>query len=249
MQRVFTGKKRSELDDLAKQFYRNLIDVSLEVLSTVGLKKEQISEKFEIVKDETYHKIATEKKPFLLYASHQCNWEWLAMVIGIQLVPVDPIYKVLRNERADKLMYDIRSRFGNRPIPAPRAGKMLRKAEGFRGGGIVADQSPTRQNKGKVWTNFLGQETAFYQGIFVLPYLTQRPAYYISVSRVSRGKYKARFMSISEPPYQKNDFTILHKYVQFSEAAILENPENWLWSHNRWKYPRATNEELLNFPS
>ena len=144
-------------------------------------------------------------------------------------------------------MNRIRSRFGNQLVSTRRAGGLLRSQKDFRGGGVIADQTPTRKNKGKVWTPFLGRETPFYQGIFVLPFLTQLPAYYITMVRLSRGTYEAEIHKMSAPPYSKNDFEPVQKFIQFSEAAIRSHPADWLWSHNRWKYARTENEELLNF--
>ncbi len=200
-----------------------------------------------LIRNEALLEIEKNEAPFLLYAAHQCNWEWLGTAIGTQLAPLDPIYKEIKNVGTSELMMEIRSKFGNRPIPAKEAGRIYRYQKDFRGGGVIGDQTPTRKNKSKVWVNFLGKETPFYQGIFVLPYLTQLPVYYVSVVRISRGVYQVELHKLTDPPYQKGDYQILDKYIRFSEEAVRNHPSDWLWSHNRWKYQRSENEELINF--
>lgn len=243
----FPEKSVREIHAIRRKFYRNLTDVTLEAFKTLGMDRTAFTNRVKLIRNESLTEIEHNQAPFLLYASHQCNWEWLGTAIGIQLAPLDPIYKEIRNSGSNRLMAEIRSRFGNRPIPAAQAGRVYRYQKEFRGGGIIADQSPTRKNKGKVWVNFLGRETPFYQGIFVLPYLTQLPVYYVSVVRLARGKYEVELHKMADPPYQKGDHQILDKYIRFSESAVRAKPSDWLWSHNRWKYRRSKNEELINF--
>lgn len=230
-----------------KDFYRNLTDVSLEVFKTLRMGREEFNKRVRIKKNEAFEEIRNQNGPFLLFASHQCNWEWLGHAVAVQLVPLDSIYKELHSKNGDRLMKLIRARFGNRLIPAQTAGKVLRNNMEHRGGGILADQTPTRRNKGKTWARFLGRDTPFYKGIFALPFLTQHPCYYIDMIRISRGKYEAKISKLAQPPFEKNDYSILESYIKHSESTIQANPSDWLWSHNRWKYARVENEELINF--
>lgn len=243
----FPEKTSNEIKTIRNAFYRNLTDVSLEVFMTLRMRREDFEARVQIHQNEVFREIQSQKQPFLLYASHQCNWEWLGTAIGLKLAPLDPIYKEIRSIGTNQLMAEIRSKFGNRPLTAKAAGKAYRYQTEFRGGGIIADQSPTKKNKGKAWAMYLGKETPFYQGIFVLPYLTQIPAYYVTMRRVSRGYYEADLHRIANPPFNKGDHGVLKSYVEFSESAIRKHPSDWLWSHNRWKYPRTEKEELINF--
>lgn len=240
-------KSPAEITVIRRKFYRNLTDVALEVFKSLRMERADFRSRVKLIRNEALSEIEQNKTPFLLYASHQCNWEWLGTAIGIQLAPLDPIYKEIKNPTTSGLMIEIRSKFGNQPIPAKEAGRVYRYQKDFRGGGVIADQSPTQKNKGKIWSKFLGRETPFYQGIFVLPYLTQLPVYYVSVVRISRGMYQVELHKLTDPPYQKGDYQVLDKYIRFSEEAIRKFPSDWLWSHNRWKYRRSENEELINF--
>ena len=45
---------------------------------------------------------------------------------------------------------------------------------------------------------------------------------------------------LREPPYDNvdekgTDFSILDEYSKRIEKAVRESPDNWLWTHKRWK--------------
>ena len=85
------------------------------------------------------------KQSVILLTIHQGNWEWMLHgVTSAMNIPLDPVYKPLHNKTADKLIYDIRSQFGSRPLAMANSAKdILRRRREFRVFVMVADQSPT----------------------------------------------------------------------------------------------------------
>jgi Kdo2-lipid IVA lauroyltransferase/acyltransferase len=62
---------------------------------------------------------------------------------------------------------------------------------------------------------------------------------YVSMKRVRRGYYEVRLEVMAEPPYGEEAGTeIAESYARRLEATIRESPEDWLWIHNKWKYPK-----------
>jgi KDO2-lipid IV(A) lauroyltransferase len=99
----------------------------------------------------------------------------------------------------------------------------------------VADQYPGYARDKKYTTSFLNQETVFFYGTNQLAVMTQYPAIYYKIKKVKRGFYEAKPVVIAMPPYEKSSDTVIERYVREVEKMIIENPEGWLWSHNRWK--------------
>jgi KDO2-lipid IV(A) lauroyltransferase len=99
----------------------------------------------------------------MFVTSHLCNWEWLLHGVTLQLgYPVDAAYKLLHDEWAERLMFEIRSRFGARLVPAKELlADFLRRRGIVRAVAMNADQAPVSTGK-RYWTQFLGQDTAFY---------------------------------------------------------------------------------------
>ena len=104
---------------------------------------------------------------------------------------------------------------------------------------IVADQFPGHPNDKKYWTIFLNQETAFYQSVQQIAAISKNVVVYFGCQRIRRGYFECDLELLTAPPYEKNDNTVVEKYVKAVERNIRRQPDGWLWSHNRWKMKRS----------
>ena len=117
----------------------------------------------------------------------------------------------------------------------------LRKRGTLHSLALLADQFPGLGHDKRYWTNFLHQETAFFQGVNQLAIITQYPVIFFVCRKISRGHYECEMITISVPPYAKDELNVIANYVSKTEEIIHDQPENWLWTHNRWK---KTREEM-----
>lgn len=249
LRRIFPEKSEKEIAKITNQFYRNFADVVVEILKASTISEKEINRRVKYLNPEISFEEQKKGKSLLIFTTHQCNWEWLALASGGQLsVPGDPIYKPLQNPEADKFMYDLRAKFGGVPLSKDKAGReLLRSRDQHRIIGIVADQSPPREHVH--WAHLFGIESDFYPGLVQLPYLMQATAVFARGVRKKRGFYELELIKIGEPPYEKNDFTVLQNYIKELEKSIKDHPADYLWTHNRWKHTRDQNEEIINFSS
>ena len=127
----------------------------------------------------------------MLVTSHLGNWEWLLQGVTLQLgYPVDAAYKPLHDAWAERLMLEVRSRFGARLIPAKGLlADFLQRRGIVRALAMNADQAPVSTDK-RYWTQFLGQDTAFYVGAEQIARATRLPMLYLVMRRVRRGYYE-----------------------------------------------------------
>jgi KDO2-lipid IV(A) lauroyltransferase len=175
-------------------------------------------------------------QPLLVLAGHQCNWEWLlqAMALGLG-VPFLAAYKPPHSERADRLMLALRSRFGVQMVPGKRLlREVLRRRGTVHAIGMVADQMPT-SSAGRVWLRFLGRDTAFFPGPAEVARLGGYSAWFLALRRLRRGYYEARFepLAAAGAALEVPEFTA--RYAARVEALIRAHPEDWTWTHRRWK--------------
>ncbi|MEQ9439515.1 MAG: lysophospholipid acyltransferase family protein [Cyclobacteriaceae bacterium] len=242
LRQSFPDKSATELQQIAKGFYRNLADVTIETLKGRTMPKEEILQRVVFDGMEPIDQYYQQHQSIIILAAHQCNWEWLLLAGCLQLpFPVDAMYKKLANIGMNNFMYQIRSRFGGEPINKDHAVRaILKRREQTRAIAIVADQTPSQQAT-KDWVTFLHRETGFYQGVEQLPRLTGYPVFFAAMRRVSRGYYRIQFTQIDTPPYEK-DQALLPQYAELAEQVIREQPANWLWSHRRWKYPKPQDD-------
>ena len=172
----------------------------------------------------------------LVLTGHQCNWEWLLQAIALDVgVPFLCAYKPPHSESADRLMLGLRSRFGVRMVPGKRLlREVLRRRGTVHAIGMVADQMPTT-SAGRVWLRFLGRDTAFFPGPGEVARAGGYSAYFLALRRVRRGYYEARFEPLAAAGEDLDVPEFTARYAARVETLIKESPEDWAWTHRRWK--------------
>jgi KDO2-lipid IV(A) lauroyltransferase len=61
------------------------------------------------------------------------------------------------------------------------------------------------------------------------------PVLYYRVERLRRGFYEIVFEEICSDPSVMPEKGITLAYARILERDIRKQPEQWLWSHRRWK--------------
>lgn len=102
---------------------------------------------------------------------------------------------------------------------------------------VLADQSPALHEP-DYFVSFLGRRTAFYNGMEKVARALDYAVIYLDIVRRKRGFYQVEVKVITESAAntQPNEITI--QYVELLEQNIDRQPDNWLWSHKRWKKNR-----------
>ena len=103
---------------------------------------------------------------------------------------------------------------------------------------MAADQSPSKPEKA-IWVDFLNQKTAFLDGPERHARLRDIPVLFVDIQRVKRGFYTLEISVNSAHPTETAVGEITRTYAHKLEEVIRAKPENWLWSHRRWKYKKA----------
>jgi Kdo2-lipid IVA lauroyltransferase/acyltransferase len=231
----FPHTPEQELRETEKNFYHNLCDYTVETIKLLSISKKELSKRMHYQNPELLKPLAEKNQSVILLASHQFNWEWLLASASINLpLPIDFVYQKQSSPTFDHFLMQIRCRFGAYAIERGQTARAsIRRKEVARAVCIIADQFPNFEKK--YWTSFLNQETAFFQGIGQLAVLTQYPAFFVSSKKIKRGHYQAVIIPISSPPYERESQSIAESYARLVEQFITENPQGWLWSHERWK--------------
>ena len=102
---------------------------------------------------------------------------------------------------------------------------------------VLGDQSP-RGADTDYWTDFLHRDTCWYTGLEILAKRYDYAVVYVEMIRPERGKYTVTFKLITDDSLNTENGFILEQYVRHVERFIQNNPDNWLWSHRRWKHTR-----------
>ncbi|HEX9275827.1 MAG TPA: lysophospholipid acyltransferase family protein [Casimicrobiaceae bacterium] len=244
--RSFPEKSPEERAIILKQSYRNMSEVFVELLWGWRASAEDLKARMVIDNPELVARYAAERRSSILLTAHVCNWEWLLPGGGAHFgIPIDAVYKPIRLPSLDAYMREARSRFGGSPIPIKSfAFELLRRVGDVRAYGLVADQTPPKSME-KHWTRFLHQDTAFFVGVETIARFLDAPVVYVAMRRLKRGHYAVRLHVLAEPPYDVTEDAqaetgawIVEAYARKLEEEIRASPADWLWVHNKWKYPK-----------
>jgi KDO2-lipid IV(A) lauroyltransferase len=240
----FPEKSDAERKAIEKQFYRNLCDYAVEMLKLVTISKEELSTRMTFTHSEIPESFKEKKQSILFLASHQFNWEWLLASASISFpMAIEFVYQPVKSKFFNELSLYSRSRFGAIGIKRKEvAREIVKRKDLLRGIATVADQYPGYSHDKKYITKFLNQDTAFFYGTNQLAAMTQYAAIYYSIRKIRRGYYEASPVIVAEPPYDKASDLVIEGYAREVEKTIRENPDGWLWSHNRWKKRHLENQ-------
>jgi Kdo2-lipid IVA lauroyltransferase/acyltransferase len=186
----------------------------------------------------------------LLLIGHQCNWEWLLQATALAVgVPFLAAYKPPHSAYADRLMLGLRGRFGVRMVPGKRLLREVLRSRGtVHAVGMVADQMPT-SSPGRVWLRFLGRETAFFPGPGEIARAAGYSAYFMTLRRVRRGHYESSFVPLAAAGERLEVAEFTARYAAQLEAMIRACPEDWAWTHRRWKLQPPADAGMSPSPS
>lgn len=243
---AFPDKTSAERDLIARRFYRHFCRLVFEILKARTMPAEQFARRVKIVNEQLlWDRTEGGEKSLILLTLHQGNWEWALHAVTQQTgLHLDPVYKPLHQKSWDRFIYEVRSRFGSRPVAMADATRdIIRRRRESRVFVMVADQSAPRY-KG-LWFEYLNREAVFFDGAEKIAELTGFPVLFGQVRSVRPGYYEIEFHELADPPYQKGGSGITARYVAMAEQAICQQPETFLWTNRRWKKQRPAECELL----
>jgi Kdo2-lipid IVA lauroyltransferase/acyltransferase len=236
LEKVFPDSSDAARELIHKRFLKNFCDVVVEVLKSVSMTDADMRAHVRIVNIELARRYLDAGQSVMLVTSHLGNWEWLLHGVTLQLgYPVDAAYKPLHDQWAERLMLQIRSRFGARLVPAKELlADFLRRRGIVRAVAMNADQAPVSTDK-RYWTRFLGQDTAFYIGAEQIARATRLPILYVRVTRIRRGYYQVELSQLWDGREVTEPNTVTERYARACEIDVLKSPADWLWSYRRWR--------------
>lgn len=223
---------------LTRDYYRGYADVMVELLKSARISAEELRARLQFTNSELLHAELAAGRPVVLFAAHQCNWEWILLRLSVDGLPVDCAYKPLVNDWADREMRALRTRFGARVVAVPAMMRdVLARRRVPRVIALVSDQEPVASER-RHWTRFLNRDSAFFMGGEVLVEKLGYPAYFVAIRRVGRGRYEARFELLAAAGSQFGAGELTERYARRVEQQIREAPADWPWSHKRWRLRR-----------
>ena len=219
---------------LVRGFYRHFSDLLMESIKNLSISKEELLRRIKVMNPEILKEIENHGKSVLFVSGHFNNWEWFITSQAL-FVPFESygIGMPLSNGFWDKKLTERRQRFGLTVVNAKNYKEMFLK-EKLVSVLVLSDQAPADERK-SYWLNFLHQPTPVLFGVEQMANEFDLSVVYFTMKKIKRGKYSVEFNILTKEPKSLPYGVLTEQHVKLLEEHIIEQPCNWLWSHNRWK--------------
>jgi len=180
-----------------------------------------------------------KNKPILFFSGHFANFELLAMIIEEKKFQVSAIYRPLNNFFLNPLMEYLRKKYlCNNQIPKSIPGKgkegtriLIDKIKSKKNIAIMIDQKVSQGIKCKLFakdalTTNIPAQLALKHGYLLQP---------LKIKRYNQIHFEIDVCDTLEVNTNDNQYLITRKINQILEKMILDNPDQWIWTHDRWR--------------
>ena len=235
LKNAFPDKSNDEIKTITRQFYKYLCDVTLESIKGYYSNK-QLLKRYRFLNPEVVNQYYEKRQSVIIALGHYGNWEWATQVVGrVYKHRLVTLYKPMTNRYVDKFINKLRTKRNMELASIYDVKFIFRSDEGEPKAFIlVSDQSPGNAMKA-IWLKFLNQDTACLRGIENYAKLFNLPVIFMDIQRVRRGHYTVEMQEICTNPSETLPGEITGMYMRKLEGIIIKKPEDWLWSHRRWK--------------
>lgn len=241
LQNSFPNLESKEIDSIQKKFYKNFCDYLVETVKAFTITSHELRVRVQHINQDVFHDAKREGKNVILLAGHIFNWEWINALATI--IPQEksyPVYRKVQSSFWEEKIKGIRNKYGNHALEAKEVMRHMLRNEND-GNSVymfVADQTP-HISEVSYGVNFLNQKTPAFIGYDKLATRLDLTFIYCDMKKVKRGYYQVNYYKIEPEKGKFEDFEIVKKFHQMLENTINKRPDNYLWSHRKWKYAHA----------
>lgn len=243
---AFPEKPAAEIQHISRQFYWHFAQVMVEILKLASISAEELRRRVRFTNPEMLGQYLAQGRQVLGVSSHLGNWEWTLAGAALAFPgQVSGVYKPLSNQFFEYFVRRLRTRLGAEVVPMLGT---LRYLVSHRGKGqilsLVSDQAAGPDDR-PYWTDFLHRPAGFYTSTDRLSPQFAAVVLCASMRRVGRGYYTVTFTELpgSEAlPPETAGYPITAAFVRQLEADIRANPEQYLWTHRRWKHQQPVTQ-------
>ena len=219
---------------ISKQMWNNYGRVFAEYMFIKDFRIGKLNKNIEIDGQEIIEDIKKRNQQVVFISGHFSNFELMAMHLEKTGINLSTIYRPLNNNFLNKIMVNIRKKFICKNQIKKGIGGMKTLVSLKKNNYSTALMIDQRVSEG-LRSNFFNQKALTTTIPAQLIKRFNIPVVPIFIERVSEINFK---ITVKKPIYFTKDSSlekITSKLNIDLEKMILQKPEHWIWSHNRWK--------------
>ena len=222
----------SEKAEIIKDMWRNYGKTFIEYIFLDTFKKS--NSYVEIKGDQILSKLINENKTAIFISGHFANFELMSMEISKKSIPLATIYRPLNNFFLNPFMEYLRKKFIcknqiKKGINGVReAINFLKNKNSI---ALMIDQRVSEGEKVNLFgqpalTTTLPAQLAIKYNLKIIP---------VFIKRTKNDNFEIEFQEELNPKNFEDKIQITQELNKILEKMILKNPNQWIWTHNRWK--------------
>ena len=223
-----------EIDEIISNMWGNYGRILAEYPFIPSFRKKKFENFLEIEGIENLKRIKDLNKPCIFISGHFNNFELMAMIIEREGIELSAVYRPLNNKFLNLIMEHLRKKYICK--------NQIKK--GFKG----VREALTFFKKGKSLAIMIDQRVS--EGIDskffgINAYTTTIPAQFVKkfgciiqpvyIQRINKINFKVLFDDHLNFDKNEKIETITEKLNIWLEKKIMRSPDQWIWTHNRWK--------------
>ncbi len=234
---AFPEKKSCEIKKILKSHYENLGMSIVELLKLPVMGKRYLQRYLKVENFDRIERSLASGKGVILLGAHFGNWEIASLAASSRGHSFTVFAREQKHSRLNNLLNGYREMTGCKVITKGFAVREIIKT--LYNNGIVAMLSDQDAGANGVFVNFMHRPASTAQG--PISFALKTGAEIISCF-VWRSGFKNHIVEIGEPlklidtgEKEKDIRKNLNMITDILEAYIRKCPDQWLWSHKRWK--------------
>ena len=234
IKRAIADVESKNLENITKLMWNNYGRLFAEYMFIKDFRDGKLSNKIQINGQEILDKIKKSNKQVIFISGHFSNFELMAMCLEKAGIKLSAIYRPLNNIFLNIIMERIRKRYICKYQIKKGIGGVKKLIDLKKNNFSTALMIDQRVSEG-ILSNFFNQKalTTTLPAQLVMKF--HIPVVPVYIERINDLNFK---ISVSDPINFSKDTSIeiiTEELNQILEKMILKNPEQWIWSHNRWK--------------
>ena len=232
---VFKNISNQSKKNIIKSMWKNYGKIFAEYMFIKDFRlNPKFSKKIKLENNEILNEVKSKSEPVIFVSGHFNNFELMAMSIEKFGINLAAVYRPLNNYFLNPIMVNIRKKYicRNQIQKGISGTKNLLKS--YKNGSSIAIMIDQRVSEG-IQSDFFEKKalTTTIPAQFVKKFNCKIVPVYIE--RLENNDFKIKF---NKPLIFNQDESIEQitlKLNQNLEKMILKNPDQWIWTHNRWR--------------
>ena len=232
--RALPNSSNDEVNTIALNMWENYGRILAEYAFIKNFRRSKLKNKIQVVGQEILEDIKNSQEPVIFISGHFNNFELMAMHIEQSGIELAAVYRPLNNKFLNIIMEKLRKNFMCKNQVKKGISGTKQLLSFFKKKTSIALMIDQRVSEGTK-LNFFEQKA----------YTTTIPAQFVKKFNckvvpiyIERKKDQNFQLKIYDPIKFNDDNSIEHITLRLNsilEKMILNNPSQWIWSHNRWK--------------